>query len=69
MKAHFRVDSRSKLIHTVQTTPANVADSTDSNAPADSSVSARLQALGLVHCRGLGIREKVDQRLCCDWLL
>ena len=28
MKAHFGVDSRSKLIHAVQTTPANVADST-----------------------------------------
>ena len=28
MKAHFGVDSRSKLIHTVQTTPAKVADST-----------------------------------------
>jgi hypothetical protein len=31
--------------------------------------SARLQALGLVHCRGLRIREKVDQHLCRDWLL
>ena len=28
MKAHFGVDSRSKLIHAVQTTPAHVADST-----------------------------------------
>jgi IS5 family transposase len=28
MKAHFGVDSRSKLIHAVQATPANVADST-----------------------------------------
>jgi transposase, IS5 family len=28
MKGHFGVDSRSKLIHTVQATPANVADST-----------------------------------------
>jgi 5-methylcytosine-specific restriction endonuclease McrA len=27
MKAHFGVDSRSKLIHAVQATPANVADS------------------------------------------
>ena len=33
------------------------------------AASARLQALGLVHRRGLGIREKVDQRLCRDWLL
>jgi IS5 family transposase len=28
MKAHFGVDSRSKLIHAVVATPANVADST-----------------------------------------
>ena len=28
MKAHFGVDSRSKLIHAVVTTPANAADST-----------------------------------------
>ena len=28
MKGHFGVDSRSKLIHAVQATPANVADST-----------------------------------------
>jgi IS5 family transposase len=28
MKAHFGVDSRSRLIHAVVTTPANVADST-----------------------------------------
>src|SRR5215472_12878792 len=28
MKAHFGVDSRSKLIHAVQATPAHVADST-----------------------------------------
>ena len=28
MKAHFGVDSRSKLIHAVVPTPANVADST-----------------------------------------
>ena len=28
MKAHFGVDSRSKLIHAVQTTPAQVGDST-----------------------------------------
>src|SRR5438270_11665326 len=28
MKAHFGVDSRTKLIHAVATTPANVADST-----------------------------------------
>src|SRR5262244_3026904 len=28
MKAHFGVDSRSKLIHAVQATPANAADST-----------------------------------------
>src|SRR5215469_2246589 len=28
MNAHFGVDSRSKLIHAVQTTPAHVADST-----------------------------------------
>src|SRR5215467_2055782 len=28
MKAHFGVDSRSKLIHAVQITPAHVADST-----------------------------------------
>jgi IS5 family transposase len=28
MKAHFGVDSRSKLIHAVQTTPAHVADNT-----------------------------------------
>src|SRR5689334_24460050 len=28
MKAHFGVDSRSKLIHAVAETPANVADST-----------------------------------------
>ena len=28
MKAHFGVDSRSKLIHAVQATPANVADGT-----------------------------------------
>jgi IS5 family transposase len=28
MKAHFGIDSRSKLIHAVQATPANVADST-----------------------------------------
>jgi transposase, IS5 family len=28
MKGHFRVDSRSKLIHAVTVTPANVADST-----------------------------------------
>jgi transposase, IS5 family len=27
MKGHFGVDSRSKLIHAVQATPANVADS------------------------------------------
>src|SRR5215831_3570060 len=33
------------------------------------AASARLQALGLVHRRGLGIREKVDQRLYRDWLL
>jgi hypothetical protein len=33
------------------------------------AASARLQALGLVHRRGLEIREKVDQRLCRDWLL
>ena len=28
MKAHFGVDSRTKLIHAVAATPANVADST-----------------------------------------
>ena len=28
MKGHFGVDSRSKLIHAVTVTPANVADST-----------------------------------------
>ena len=28
MKGHFGVDSRSKLIHAVVATPANVADST-----------------------------------------
>jgi IS5 family transposase len=28
MKAHFGVDSRTKLIHAVVATPANVADST-----------------------------------------
>ena len=28
MKGHFGVDSRSKLIHAVHATPANVADST-----------------------------------------
>ena len=28
MKAHFGIDSRSKLIHAVQATPANIADST-----------------------------------------
>jgi hypothetical protein len=33
------------------------------------AASARLQAFGLVHRRRLGIREKVDQRLCRDGLL
>ena len=28
MKAHFGIDSRTKLIHAVVATPANVADST-----------------------------------------
>jgi hypothetical protein len=33
------------------------------------AASARLHALGLVHRRRLGIREKVDERLCRDRLL
>jgi len=33
------------------------------------AASARLQAFGLVHRRRLGIREKVDKRLCRDGLL
>lgn len=43
-------------------------DTGDEDDPSGAA-SARLQALGLVHRRGLGIREKVDQRLCRDWLL
>jgi len=33
------------------------------------ALSAWLQAFGLVHRRRLGIREKVDKRLCRDRLL
>ena len=33
------------------------------------AASARLQALGFVHRRRIGIREKVDKRLCRDRLL
>ena len=43
-------------------------DTSDEDDP-PGAASARLKALGLVDRRGLGIREKVDQRLCCDWLL
>lgn len=42
---------------------------TDDEDDPPGAASARLQALGLVHRRGLGIGEKVDQRLCRDWLL